>query len=107
MKRLSHHLHHIVTNEKGTMLPYAVAGIFIIALIGYMLIGYLGDGCNNNNKTKTAADKAALAAEEARGQKHEADYTKALTSTSQPEFRCHFGRTLALTKGRSAMNTAR
>lgn len=60
MKRLSHHLHHIVTNEKGTMLPYAVAGIFIIALIGYMLIGYLGEGYNENRQTKTAADASTL-----------------------------------------------
>ena len=106
MKRLSHHLHHIVTNEKGTMLPYAVAGIFIIALIGYMLIGYLGEGYNENRQTKTAADAAALAAAEAWGQQLEAEYTKALTSTSQPEFWGHFGRPLALTKGRADIKAA-
>ena len=106
MKRLSHHLHHIVTNEKGTMLPYAVAGIFIIALIGYMLIGYLGEGYNENRQPKTAADAAALAAAEAWGQQLEAEYTKALTSTSQSEFWGHFGRPLALTKGRADIKAA-
>jgi len=103
MKRLSHHLRHIIANERGTMLPYAVAGIFIITLIGYMLIGYLGEGYDENRQAKTAADAAALAAAKAWGQQLETEYTKALTSKSQPEFWSHFGHPLSQTKG--AANT--
>ena len=99
MKRMNHHLRHIAADEKGTMLPYAVAGIFVVALIGYMLIGYLGEGYDKNRQAKTAADAAALAASQAWGEQLEREYTKALTSKSQPEFWSHFGRPLAHTKG--------
>lgn len=99
MKQLSHHLRHIVAEERGTMLPYAVAGVLVIALIGYMLIGYLGEGYDKNRQVKTAADAAALAAADAWGQQLKIEYTKALTSKSQPEFWGHFGRTLTQTRG--------
>lgn len=99
MKQLSHHLRHIAADEKGTMLPYAVAGTFIITLVGYMLIGYLGEGYDESRQAKTAADAAALAAADAWGKHLETEYTKAFTSKSQPEFWSHFGRPLAQTKG--------
>ena len=99
MRRMNHHLRHIAADEKGTMLPYAVVGIFVVALIGYMLIGYLGEGYDKNRQAKTAADAAALAASQAWGEQLEREYTKALTSKSQPEFWSHFGRPLAHTKG--------
>lgn len=99
MKQLSHHLRHIVAEERGTMLPYVVAGVLVIALIGYMLIGYLGEGYDKNRQVKTAADAAALAAADAWGRQLKIEYTKALTSKSQPEFWGHFGRTLTQTKG--------
>lgn len=106
MKRLNHHLHHIAADEKGTMLPYAIAGIFIIALIGYILIGYLGEGYDENRQAKTAADAAALASAEAWGHQLKTEYTKALTSKSPPEFWSHFGRPLAQTKGMANIKAA-
>lgn len=81
------------------MLPYVVAGVFVITLIGYMLIGYLGDGYDERRQSKTAADAAALAAAESWSQALELNYTKALASTSPAEFWSHFGRPLNLTKG--------
>lgn len=99
MGRMNRCLRHIAANEKGTMLPYAVAGIFVVALIGYMLIGYLGEGYDKNRQAKTAADAAALAASQAWGEQLEKEYTKAFTSKSQPEFWSHFGRPLSYTKG--------
>ena len=106
MKRLSHRLRLIVADDKGTTLPYVVAGIFVIALIGYMLIGYLGEGYDRDRQVKTAADAAALAAAQAWGQQLETEYTKALTSKSQPEFWSHFGRPLAQTKGMADVKAA-
>ena len=106
MKRLSRQLRAIIIDDKGTMLPYVVAGIFVIALIGYMLIGYLGEGYDENRQVKTAADAASLAAAEAWGQQLEKEYTKALAAKSQSEFWSHFGHPLDRAKGAASIKAA-
>lgn len=99
MEELRRRLQLRAIEERGSMLPYVVAGVFIITLIGYMLIGYLGDGYDESRQSKAAADAAALAAAESWSQALELEYTKALASSSPAEFWSHFGRRLTLTKG--------
>lgn len=101
MDEVRRRLRRRAAEERGSMLPYVVAGVFIITLIGYMLIGYLGEGYDESRQAKTAADAAALAAAESWSKALEAEYTKALASTSPEEFWDHFDNPLNQTRGRA------
>lgn len=92
--------------DRGSMLPYVVFGIFLVVLIGYMLIRYLGDAYDESREAKTASDAAALAAAEAWAEALEEEYTDALTSTNEVEFWSHFGRPLTQTKDKADTDAA-
>lgn len=77
--------HRFAGNERGSILPYTVAGAFIIVLVAVGLMTGLGSVILERRNASTAADAAALAAAEQWAESLESVYKDASGAGSAAE----------------------